>query len=208
MLGLEADPTGGRLSRRDAVFRVFDSVIDRIADEMHQGIGDRLDDGLVDLGFFPDELQFDLLLLFAREVPDEAEHLPEGARDRNHANAHRDVLDRACDAVELQARLLEILEMMSLEIGIVGHHRLGQDQLADEVHQGVELLEIDADIAGRGLPLLVLVPSGSGRPGSGGLLRLRRRNGGGRSRGRCPGGLGVSGGRAGRLGLLAGLHSR
>ena len=61
MGGVEGDAASGGLAGSDALFGHFHAVVDRVADQVDQRVGDLLDDALVDLGRLAAGLEHDLL---------------------------------------------------------------------------------------------------------------------------------------------------
>jgi hypothetical protein len=89
------------LARRDASLGVFEAVIGRIADHMHQRIGQPLDHRLVEFGLLAGRRQIDLLAQIARQVVNKAAEPPEQRADRHHADAHHRVAQRRGQTLDL-----------------------------------------------------------------------------------------------------------
>ena len=72
----------------DAFLRHFQTVIQRVANQMNQRVTDFLEDGLVKLGTLTVELQVDLLAERVAGIPHQAREATEGETDRQHADRH------------------------------------------------------------------------------------------------------------------------
>jgi hypothetical protein len=79
----------------------LDAVIDRVADQVDDWIGEILDHRLVDFGFFTDQHQLDVLAQVAGQVAGDARILLEQAADGLHAGLHDRVLQIGHQQVEL-----------------------------------------------------------------------------------------------------------
>src|SRR5690606_35178492 len=87
------------------------------------------------------------------EVAHEPRKTAEHEVDRNHADAEHRLLQLARVALELRETLPQPLEVHGVEIFEIRprdrlEHRLADDELADEVHELIDLLDRDADRAG------------------------------------------------------------
>ena len=76
------------LAVRARRFGALDAVVDGVADQMDQRIGETLDHGLVHLGVLADRDEVDRLAEIAREIVDEAAEAAEQRAHRHHAHAH------------------------------------------------------------------------------------------------------------------------
>ena len=129
------------LAGRLALIRQLDAVIHGVADDVHQRVADVLRDVLVHLGVLADEHEPRLLAEVLRHVADDAVHLLERAADWHHAERHDAVLQFFVELVELTRGLREIRKLEAREVGVLRHHRLRNHELADEVHEAVELVD-------------------------------------------------------------------
>ncbi len=154
-------------------------MVERVADEVHERVAERVDHGAVELGVLTDEHELDLLVELAREVAHEAREAQEDGLHRDHAHLHDHGLQRLRGPGEVLHGLRE-----PGHVGLA-HERLDvralDDELGHVVHEGVEALRVDADGA-RALLLVVrglgLVRRGGGR-GPLGLAGLDDAQGGG-----------------------------
>ena len=87
-----------RLAGGDALLGRLEAVVERVADEVHERVAERVDDGAVELGVLADELELDLLAELGREVAHEAREAQEDGLDRDHPDLHDHRLQgvRAC----------------------------------------------------------------------------------------------------------------
>jgi hypothetical protein len=146
---------------------------------------------------FAGQLELDLLAELARQIVHDARKAVEREADRQHADLHHALLQLPRIARELRESLAQPVQIVRIDaVGEAGEHRLGDQQLADQVDDTVDFFGRDADgsrlrggflhrCSGRGHAALGF----SGRRG----LRL-----GGRGTG-CKGlGCGLNRGRRGR----------
>ena len=147
-------------------FRPLEAVVDGVADHVGERIGETLDHRAVDLGGFAFGAQPHDLAGRVGELAHDARHALEQRLDRLGADRHHAFLDLAGQLLERaeargdarrarQPRLQHALRQ----------HRLVDDQLADEIDQAIDALEIDADRRrarrASGLAASVLAFSGS-----------------------------------------------
>ena len=154
----------------------FEAVVERVADEVHERIAERVDHGAVELGVLAHELQVDLLAELGREVA----HEPREAQEDGLHGDHPDLHDHRLQGVRRAREVLHGLRE-ARHVGL-GDQRLDlravQDELAHEVHQLVEPLGVDADRRGAAV-LLVLLRAGFLAAGRG-AARPASRSGRGR----------------------------
>src|SRR5579871_577900 len=157
----------------DAHLRLLEAVIERVAHEVHERVGDLLEHRLVELGALAGQLELDLLAELARQVMHEPRESVEREADRQHADLHDALLQLAGVARQLRQPLAQLLELAGVAaIGEARQHRLRDHELADQVDQVVDLGGRDADrarIARR------LRRAGRRRAGRRRLARRRRR---------------------------------
>src|ERR1041385_3169787 len=120
-----------------------------VAGEAHQGIHQALHQELVDLRLAAAELHDDLFPTLAREVAHHERHALEDLTDLDHAHAHHTLAQVAQLAAHAQARLLKRTPQCrrrdSFELcQLIFKTRATDHELADDAHQLVEPLEIDA----------------------------------------------------------------
>ena len=139
----ELDVTGGRLAGSLAGIRILEAMIDGVADDVDQRIGQTLDDGLVELGFLTRSDELQRLRKVAREIVHEAAEAREQRADGNEADAH----GRVAEAVRQAGDFLghEADRRVAAALGDLRQARLHDDQLADAVHQLVQALGLNAD---------------------------------------------------------------
>ena len=131
----------------------LDAVIERVADDVHQRIGQLLDHHLVELRVFAAQHQLDLFVQLARDFAHGARELRVDLPDRHHARLDDRFLQLVELAVEVardlgqlvrgEPRLLQRLALMQRARERI-ELRLLDDQLADDVHDVIELADVDA----------------------------------------------------------------
>ena len=193
VLGGEQDLAHGVFSGGDAVLHVFlDAVVHGVADHVHDGVSDGVHDGLVHLGVLAHQGELHLLVQLFAHIPDDAVHLLEGVGHRNHPQGHGHVLQLVRKLAQLPGGLGEGVQMQALQVRRAGDHGLGNDDLAHDGGELVQLAQAHADealllalalgvlLGGAGLGRRSggrLLGGGSGLGGSGGGLRRRGRGG-------------------------------
>ena len=135
----EANSAELRLTLRDAVRRILKPVIDRVADHMNKGITQLFDNVAIELGLLTFQQELNLLLLLRGEISHQSVHLVEHRADRDHAKRHGVALKFRGDPAELAQAAHQLKAVDHLDVGVLDHHRLGDDQLAHEIDQVVQL---------------------------------------------------------------------
>ena len=124
----------------------LDPVVDGIAEDVHERVRHGGDDGLVDLDLLAGGFELDRLAQLPRHVADEPGHLLEERTHRHHAQRHSDLLELPRDLVELADGFAQdAASRQAAQLGRLADHGLGDDQLADEVHQPVQPVGVHAD---------------------------------------------------------------
>ena len=133
-------PAAARFSGR------FDAVVDGVADHVGQRFGKLVDDRLVDFGVFTLGDQADRLAGHVGDFADDARHALEDRLHRLRADRHDAVLDLAGQLLQLlEAHIDRGCAVVVVLDDALRQHRLVDDQLADEVDQAVDTVEIDTD---------------------------------------------------------------
>ncbi|MNV13292.1 hypothetical protein D3C71_1039260 [compost metagenome] len=142
LLGRQDHLAATGLARGFAFFRRLDTVVDRVAHQVDQRVGQGLDEVLVEVGFFADQFQVDLFLELASQVANQAREAPEDFLDRLHPGLHDRGLQVGRDHVEVRHGLGHgfVAAVEAQADQAVTH----QHQLADHVHDLVETRGIDA----------------------------------------------------------------
>ncbi|KAF1066244.1 MAG: hypothetical protein GAK45_01978 [Pseudomonas citronellolis] len=136
LFGRQHHPPGTRLARGFALFRAFDAMVDSVAHQVHQRIGQGLDQVLVEVGFLAHQLEVDFLLQVARQVADQSREAPEDFLDRLHAGLHDRHLQIGGDHIEVGHGLGHGLVAA---VAAQAHQAVThQHQLADHVHDFVQ----------------------------------------------------------------------
>src|ERR1035438_5745501 len=131
-------------------------MIHSIADDVHQGIADLFEDGLVELDSLALDDQPDLFALRAREVPHQTWESLEDCLDRQHANRHDARLQLFGNTGDVGARLFQVLDDQRALRAVIefldedGERPTGHQHLADNAHQTIQLILVDANRRGRG----------------------------------------------------------
>ena len=130
-----------RFAHRFALSRLFNTVVDRVAHQVDQRVGQGLDEVLVEVGFFADQLQVDLFLELASQVANQTREAPEDFLDRLHPGLHDRGLQVGRDHVEVRHGLGHgfVAAVEAQTDQAITH----QYQLADHVHDFVETRGID-----------------------------------------------------------------
>jgi hypothetical protein len=138
--GAQSDGPLGRLADGDPLLRRLDPVVDAVAHQVGEGVADRLEDGLVQLGLPALGGQRHLLATGLGEVADDAGELLPQAVDRLHARLHDPLLQLRGDGVET----VRGTDQRHLLASVGEAHDLvaREHQLADERHQLVEQTDV------------------------------------------------------------------
>ena len=192
----ESTTASARLAGGLALLGRLDAVVDGVAHQVDQRVGQGFDQVLVEVGFLAHQLEVDLFLQVARQVADQAREAAEDLLDRLHARLHDGGLQVGGDHVEVGHGLGHgLVAAVQAEAHQAVTH---QHQLADHVHDLVQARGVHAHrglgFAGgrRGLVgrRRCSAAAGGSRLGRLGGLRSRRLRGGSRLGGRCGSGLG------------------
>jgi len=94
------------LARGFAFFRGFHAVVDGVAHQVDQRVGQGLDKVFVEVGFFTHQFQVDFFLELASQVTNQAREATEDFLDRLHPRLHHRGLQVGSDHVEVRHGLL------------------------------------------------------------------------------------------------------
>ena len=139
----QPDLADARLALCLTRIRALNAVVEGVAQKMHDRITDLVDNGTVKLRLLALDGEVDLLTQFLRYVAHHAREAVEHGTDGNHANLHNDVLQITRHTIHLFECLHEITHAMGLSDLFKAY--LVDNQLAHEVHERIELLDVDAD---------------------------------------------------------------
>ena len=141
-----------RLPEFRTLLRRLDAMVERIADDVHQRVGELLDHHLVELRVLAAQHELDFLVQLARDLADRSRELREDLADRHHPHLdHRPLhlvqlaIEVACDFRNLPRELLlrdrpgDVVELRPFDV-----------QLADDVHDVIEPRDIHAHGLGNG----------------------------------------------------------
>ena len=130
---------------------ILDAVVERVADQVNQRVADLLQHRAVELGVLAVQFQLDLLAELRRQIVDQPREAVEADADRAHADLHDAFLQLARVAGELVEARAQSLprEVVGVGAGLV-EHGLRDDQFADLVDEGVDLVDADTDGAALG----------------------------------------------------------
>ena len=118
---------------------------DRVAQHVHEHLGQALEDDAVELGLGPDDRQLDLLACGDRHVAHGARERPGDRRERQRAHADRSVLQLVQQAIADIELVGDALVQARLRVERVLQAAAMGDRLAHQVEQPVELVGRDAD---------------------------------------------------------------
>ncbi|BBP74159.1 hypothetical protein PHLH7_02630 [Pseudomonas sp. Ost2] len=158
VIGIEAQVAFGGLADGQALGSRLDAVVDGVAHQVGQRIGDLVDHRLVQLGLAADQAQLDILVQFLADITDHPMEAIESLADFHHAQFQR----RFADLLDVLVHGLGGFHATAVGTAPRLHLRPGgtDHQFADEVDQFVELVRGDLDhrrveaaavTAGRGL---------------------------------------------------------
>ena len=97
------------------------------------------------LSILTNQYQSGLFPQLLGHIPDNAVHLLECAIQRHHTERHNTILQLSIYLVQLAGCLLEIIQFKACQIWILYHHSLGNNQLANQIHQPIQLVHPNAN---------------------------------------------------------------
>ena len=147
----KSDFTDTRLALCLALVRHFDSVVERVAQEVHNRVADFVDDRAVEFGVLAFDCQIDFFVEFLGYVANHAREAVKDLADGNHADLHDDVLKIGRHSVHLLQSFRELGK--SVRLPDLFEANFIYDQLAHQVHERVEFFNVDAD----GLPRMTFL---------------------------------------------------
>ncbi len=129
-----------------------------VTHQMHQRIGNILDDVLIHLGMLAHHLKVNVLAQLPGDIEHNAVHLLEQIGQRHHPHGHDYILQIRGNLGHLPRRLVEIgkVQARNFQIGILQYHGFRDNQFTDEIHQLIHLIHIDTDECILGPLLLIL----------------------------------------------------
>ena len=146
MRGGEPDGSFRRLARGGALVGAFESVVDGIADHVGERIGEELHHGLVDFRRLALGPEPHVLARGVRHLAHDPRHALEQRAHWLGADGHDAFLDLARQPLKLlEARRHLAVPHVARMQHALGEHGLVDDQLADEIDQPVDAVEVDAD---------------------------------------------------------------
>ncbi len=119
-------------------------MVDRITDEVEDGILDGLEYGTVELGLSSLELDPRLLATNQGEVAYDSRQLIPDDGDRPHSRLHHAVLEFRSDAIEPMSRDCQFLACTGRRVA--DYPISGQNKLSNQVHEPVEKIDIHTDL--------------------------------------------------------------
>ncbi len=137
--------TFGRFACCATCFGALDAVVHGIAQQVHERVADLFDDGLVQFGLRAIDDQVDVLAQFLADIAHHTAEAIEGVADGDHAQVQRaiqDLLDQP-----RYGRTGFLKRVVVARLGQQAGASAGNDQLADQIDQLVELVGVDAHIA-------------------------------------------------------------
>ena len=133
-------------------------MIQTVADQVSQRVGDTLDQALVQFGRLAGGFQFNMLAQLAGQVAHHTGETGEHEGNRHHADGHDRFLQIAGIAFQLGQTIHQPLRGAFLHLRrCLQQHGLGNHQLANQVDQLVDFFDTDPDRR--------IAPRGCGRAG-------------------------------------------
>ena len=119
-------------------------MIQRVPDDVHQRIGNFVDDVAIHLRVLAENCKIDLFLEFARQIPYQTLHFVEESVKGDHAQLHGEFLNFARDVFQVIFRFLDFLTFI-LFVELSHQNVLGGNQLSDHIEEAIHFLDVDAD---------------------------------------------------------------
>ena len=146
MGGFDADRAVARFTGSLAYLGCFDAVVDAVAHEMRERIGELFDHFLVELGLAAARNQVHLFAEPLRQVAHQPRHARKQHFQRQQAHAHDGILQLAGLAADV-AHALTQARIFGRTAAFAGlrEHRMRNHELADQVQQAVDLVDVHPD---------------------------------------------------------------
>ncbi len=118
-----------------------------ISEHMHQRITDLVHHSAVKLRILTCHVQLHLLAKLLGQIPDHARELGNDALDGHHSHFHNRFVQVCRHALEILDLLVDrtVVSLVLIGCRCRDQRILGDDQLADQVHQIVKFLDINPD---------------------------------------------------------------
>ena len=151
MIGVEADGSFGRFTGGSALQRRLDAVIDGVAQQVHHGLGQRVQNALVEVGILALDDDVDLAAGLFGGVTHHPGQTAEHLLDGHHANLHYGAL-KFSENLRLEGENVDGLGAQRT-VGEAAihlrakflHHAFGDDEFAHQIEHHVDAFGLDAD---------------------------------------------------------------
>src|SRR5260370_6358082 len=127
MKSIEIDSAAGGFGGSKAIVRGFDAVGDGVSNEMHEGLGKRVKDALVEIGVLPGDFQRDILAALLGDIAKEARETAEELLDGHHSNLEHALV-----------KLIENARLKGNGIGELCAHRITSMPLVEFGERAIE----------------------------------------------------------------------
>ena len=138
MVGVQLQNADHRLARFDPPLTTFNAVVERVAHQVGERVGDLFDHRFVKLGVGPADLQVDLFAEFLAEVANHTLEAAERGADLHHPQIERGVANRLDQGRDVGGGLHHLLAAQA--VGDEGAGCAGNHELADQVDELVEFV--------------------------------------------------------------------
>ena len=122
-----------------ALFRAqvwrLNSVVDCIANHVHQWISQLFHYVAIDFRVFSQQLQMHFFMLRDREISHQTRHFLKGTTNRHHPQRHGVVLQVAGDARKQAQMWCQSSRLQFFDMRVLHHHGLRNHQFTHQVHQ-------------------------------------------------------------------------
>src|SRR5882762_1200027 len=153
VIGVEIHGTASGLAGSEALVGWFDTMVNGVADEMHERFGKSIKNALIEIGVLARKTQSHILAALLGNVADDARETPEELLDGNHAN-FQDALVKLIKDAGLKCHGIRefgaqgITGVLLIEFGKRAiEHGLSDDQFADKVHNRIDAGGVHAERA-------------------------------------------------------------
>ena len=119
-------------------------MIQCISNNMHQRIGNLIDDVAIHLRVLAENRKIDLFLEFARQISYQTLHFVKKSVKGNHTQLHGEFLDFTRNVFQIVFCLLDFLTFV-LFIELPHQNILCGNQLSDHIEEAVHFFDVDAD---------------------------------------------------------------
>ncbi len=151
MIGVEIDGAAGGLAGGQAFVGWLNAMIDGITHEMHERLGESIQDALIEIGVLAGDFESDVFAALLGDIANDARKTAKKLFDGHHAN-FQDAFVKFVEDARLKCHGVgkpgtqRVACMLPIEFreGTI-EHGLADNQFANEIHDGVNTRSLHAE---------------------------------------------------------------